>query len=71
MEKSGNYGVLEAKGCDSLKKESGTKCIKHCQDVSCEEDLKVSIGFREIKVIGTDGSRFCRGLHHIILGPLR
>lgn len=69
MEKSENYGVMEAKEGDSVKKQSGVKCIKHCQGVSCEEDLKVSVGFREIEAIGTDESRFCRGLHHIILGP--
>lgn len=40
---------MEAKGSGSLKKESGTKCIKHFWDVSCKEDLKVSIGLSEMK----------------------
>lgn len=58
---------MEAKECGSLKKESGTRCIKCCWDVNCEEDLKMSTRFSETEVIGRDGSRFCRGLCHVIL----
>lgn len=59
---------MEAHGCGSLKKKSETKCCQHCWDVSCKEDLKVLIKCSESEVIGRDGSRFGRGLHHTILG---
>jgi hypothetical protein len=60
---------MEAKECASLKKESGTTGIECFWDIGCKEDLKMSVGFSEIKIIDRDENRFCVGLNYTILGP--